>query len=161
MYDKLTSTKGIALALTALLALSITTPAAAVVLDEQTVSVEDPDAEQIEATVELVDDPATSNTTLELVNDTSGGTVQTVDLNGSAGDTVTETMTVDSSGNYTVSITADSTDNATVQSVEVTNSMTGLFGSTSKDQQCAMFGVIGALAVGGVLAYREYENDDY
>ncbi|WP_336327879.1 hypothetical protein [Halovenus sp. HT40] len=160
MIEKLTSTKGIALLLSALLVAGAAGPAAAAVLDEQTVTVDDPDAEEIEATVELSGNAGTNNVALELVNDTDGSTVETVALEGSSGDTVTETFTVNSSGNYTVSLTADTTGVATLQSAETVDSATGLFGSSSKDQQFLWFGGVGAVAVIGVLGYREY-NDDY
>lgn len=148
----------------ALLALTtIAAPTAAAELGSQTVTVDDPDTEEIEATVDLSDDPATQNTALELVNE-SGQTVETIALEGSSGETVNETFAVEFSGDYTVSLTADTTGVATLQSaavVENSSGAAGLFGSTSTDQQFLWFGGIGAVAVIGMLAYREYENDGY
>lgn len=160
MIEKLTSTKGIALLLTALLVAGTAGPAAAAVLDEQTVTVDDPDTQEIEATVELSGNAGTNNVALEVINNSDGSTVDTVSLEGSSGDVVTETFTVNSSGDYNVSLSADS-DVATLQETKAVSTATGLFGSTTKDQQFLMFGGVGVIAVIGALAYREYDDNGY
>lgn len=161
MIAKLTRTKGIALLLSALIVGMMAGPAAAALIGEKTVEVTDPDSQEIEATVELVDDPAAANTTVELVNASDGSTVETVQLEGSTGSNVTQTMAVNTTGNYTVTVTADHADNATLQSIEVVDSSSGgLFGATTEKQQWMYLGGLVLIVGAAGAAYREMDDNN-
>ena len=154
-----TLARGIALAVLTLAVAGLLAGASAVTVSSDTVEITDNDSQEIVVDLEILDDPAAQNTTVELYNETGSLVAQPTPSNPTDGNWTTETFQVTTDGNYTVNVTAD-TDTAVGQvnvSIEDISEDSALLPSLSAPQgegSYLLIGVVAAVAVFAIVSGR-------
>ena len=154
-----TLARGIALAVLTLAVAGLLAGASAVTVSSDTVEITDNDSQEIVVDLEILDDPAAQNTTVELYNETGSLVAQPTPSNPTDGNWTTETFQVATDGNYTVNVTAD-TDTAVGQvnvSVAQLDDDSGGWVPVSVpqgDRGMVLIGVVAVVAIAAVASAR-------